>query len=102
VIRLKGRSIGPRAVRVALIGLALIQLAFHLATADGEFSGDDHYALWVAESLWHGDVLNRDVYDPGSPLQTLLSYLGQLATGHRPLGELLIAAACRTLGLVCV
>jgi hypothetical protein len=89
-------------VRGILLALACLQLAFHLATADGEFSGDDHYALWVAESLWHGEVLNQDVYDPGSPLQTLIAYAGQLATGHRPLGELLIAAICRTGGIVCV
>lgn len=87
-----------RAIPIALL---LVQGAFSLAM-DGPLSGDDHYSLWVAHSLWAGDVLNRDVFDPGSPLQSLISYLGQLATGHRPIAEALIAATLRVAGTVCV
>jgi hypothetical protein len=95
------RSIGRAVPRLVLASLMLLQIAFALVM-DGPLSGDDHYSLWAAHSLWAGDVLNRDVFDPGSPLETLLSYLGQLATGHRPIGEALIAAAFRVTGVVFV
>jgi hypothetical protein len=87
------------AARVALCGLIGVQTAFAFVM-DGPFTGDDHYALWTAHSLWAGDVLNRDVFDPGTPLQTLLSYIGQLATGHRPLSEGLMAGTFRVTGIV--
>ena len=67
---------------------------------DGPLTGDDHYALWVAHSMWAGDVLDKDVFDPGTPLQSLLSYAGQLATGHRPLGEAVIAGTFKIIGVV--
>jgi len=87
------------AARIALCGLVVIQAAFAFVL-DGPLTGDDHYALWTAHSLWAGDVLDRDVFDPGTPLQTLLSYAGQLATGHRPLSEGLMAATFRVAGVV--
>jgi hypothetical protein len=86
---------------VILAALLLVQIAFSLPM-DGALSGDDHYSLWVAHALWAGDVLNRDVFDPGSPLQSILSYVGQLATGHRPIGEAVTAIVFRVLGIVCV
>jgi hypothetical protein len=79
--------------------LVIVHAAFAVVM-DGPFTGDDHYSLWTAHSLWAGDVLNRDVFDPGTPLETLLSYVGQLATGHRPLSEGLMAAAYKIAGVV--
>lgn len=81
--------------------LLLVQVAFALVM-DGPLSGDDHYSLWVAHGMWAGDVLNRDVFDPGSPLQSVISYLGQVLTGHRPIAEALMAAALRVGGIACV
>jgi hypothetical protein len=97
--RLYRRLTSLTAARVVLCGLVAIQIAFALVM-DGPITGDDHYALWTAHSMWAGDVLNRDVFDPGTPLQTLLSYLGQLASGHRPFSEGLIAATFHVAGVV--
>jgi hypothetical protein len=85
--------------RVVLCGLVIVHAAFSLAM-DGPLSGDDHYALWTAHGLWAGDVLNRDVFDPGTPLQTLVSYLGQLASGHRPITEAVLGGLCKVIGVV--
>ncbi len=92
----------PSAVWTALsVGLLLLWVALNLA-ADGPLTGDDHYALWSAHAMWMGERPNRDFFDPGSPLLTLISYVGQLASGHRPLAELLISTAFRALGVVFV
>jgi hypothetical protein len=85
--------------RIVLCVLVIVEAAFSFVT-DGPLTGDDHYSLWTAHSLFAGDVLNRDVFDPGTPLETLLSYLGQLATGHRPLSEGLLTGTYRVVGVV--
>jgi hypothetical protein len=89
----------PRAVGPALVGVYVL---YTVANMGGTLSGDDHYSLWAAAALQQGDRPNIDFFDPGSPLQWWLSYLGQLATGGRTIGEVLLATLLKTLGVVAV
>ena len=73
-----------------------------LAAAEGALSGDDHYSLWTAAAVAAGDRPNIDVFDPGSPLQWWLSYLGQVLTGGRTIGEVALAITLKTIGIVAV
>jgi hypothetical protein len=78
----------------------IVYTLFFLGTVDGRLDGDDHFALAHAGALLAGDRLNVDFFDPGVPLQVAISYLGQAATGSRPIAEVLIALTIRILGLI--
>jgi hypothetical protein len=80
----------------------VIYILFFLGTVDGRLEGDDHFALAHASALLAGDRLNVDFFDPGAPLQVVISYVGQLVSGSRPLAEVLIALAVRLIGLTAV
>jgi hypothetical protein len=73
-----------------------------LASVDGALSGDDHFSLWIAAAVAAGDRPDIDVFDPGSPLQWWMSYLGQRLTGGRTIGEVALAITFKTVGLVAV
>jgi hypothetical protein len=80
----------------------VVYTLFFLGTVDGRLDGDDHFALAHAGALLAGDRLNVDFFDPGVPLQVAISYLGQAATGSRPIAEVLIALTIRILGLIAI
>ena len=86
------------ATRIAHVALLWAFVALLLATADGRLDGDDHYALWSVRSIQAGVPF----YDPGSPLQSWLSYLGQALSGYRTVGELALAVAFRVAGIIAV
>ena len=71
-------------------------IAAILASVDGRLDGDDHYALWTTTSIEAGVPF----YEPGSPAASWLSYLGQRFRGHRTMGEVLLAATLRALGMI--
>jgi hypothetical protein len=73
-----------------------------LAAMDGPLSGDDHYSLWAAAAAAAGDRPYIDFFDPGSPLQWGLSFLGQIVSGNRPIGEVVLAVAMKSLGILFV
>lgn len=79
---------------IAVLVLLYFGVALFLGAADGPLTGDDHYSLWPTVSIRAGVPF----YDPGTPLQTWLSYAGQILTGYRPLGALLVALVFKILG----
>jgi hypothetical protein len=80
----------------------LVYALFFIGTVDGRLSGDDHYALAHGYALIAGDRLNVDFFDPGTPLQTWLSYVGQLVSGSRTIAEVAIALTLRMIGLTAI
>ena len=79
-----------------------IYILFFFGTVDGRLDGDDHFALAHASALLSGDRLNVDFFDPGAPLQVVISYFGQAVSGSQPLAEILIALVIRVIGLTAV
>src|SRR4051812_41505557 len=77
----------------------VVYTMFFLGTVDGRLEGDDHFALAHGYALLAGDRLNVDFFDPGVPLQTVLSYLGQQVSGSRTIAEVVIALVIRLIGL---
>jgi hypothetical protein len=71
-----------------------------LSSLDHRLQGDDHAVVWTSTSIRFGELPNRDFHDGGIPLQVLVSYLAQVATGHRPIGEIAVTLAMRVVGLV--
>ena len=61
--------------------------------------GDDHNVLWMASALYYGDIPFRDFYDLGVPLNVVLSWFGQLVTGHRMIGEWLLGTLLEAIAL---
>ena len=80
----------------------VVYAAFFIGSVDGRLAGDDHFALAHAAALLAGDRLNVDLFDPGVPLQVVVSAVGQLASGSRTIAEVLIALSLRIIGLVSV
>ncbi len=80
----------------------VVYATFFIASVDGRLAGDDHFALAHASALLAGDRLNVDLFDPGVPLQVVVSALGQLASGSRTIAEVLIALSIRIIGLISV
>ena len=76
----------------------VVYILFFFGTVDGRLEGDDHIALAHAAALVGGDRLNVDVFDPGMPLQVVMSYVGQRLVGAT-LAEVLLALAIRLIGL---
>ena len=88
------------ATRVLAVSCLCLFVVITVSTLDRRLQGDDHAVVWTATSIRFGDVPNRDFHDAGVPLQILLSYLAQVATGHRPIGEIALTVAMRSIGLV--
>lgn len=88
------------AARACVVWFFYLFVLVTLSSLDHRLQGDDHAVIWTATSIRFGDLPNRDFHDGGFPLQVLLSYLGQAATGHRPIGEIVVTVAMRTIGLV--
>ena len=71
-----------------------------LSSLDRRLQGDDHAVVWTATSIRFGDLPNRDFHEGGAPLQVLLSYIAQWATGFRPIGEIALTVTMRLIGLI--
>jgi len=56
-------------------------------TVDYQLFDTNFHTLWEATALFAGDHPYRDFFDWGLPLQAAVSVVGQLATGHRLIGE---------------
>lgn len=97
----------PRHVRrehallASLLGIAACVLVL---TVDSQLFDTNFHTLWEATALFAGDHPYRDFFDWGLPMQAVVSVVGQLASGHRLIGEFVadwlfmlasIAIACR-------
>ena len=80
----------------------VIYILFFLGTVDGRLGGDDHFAVSASPALLADDRLNIEVFDPGIPLRTMISFFGQAATGSMPLAEVVIALLFKLIGLTAV
>jgi hypothetical protein len=67
-----------------LLGLAACVLVI---TVDSQLFDTNFHTLWEATALFAGDHPYRDFFDWGLPLQAVVSVVGQLASGHRLIGE---------------
>jgi hypothetical protein len=67
-----------------LLGLSACVLVL---TVDHQLFDTNFHTLWEATALFAGDHPYRDFFDWGLPLQAVVSVLGQLASGHRLIGE---------------
>jgi hypothetical protein len=76
-----------------------VYVLVQLAGFEGPLDGDDHIPLFLAAAVRAGDRAYIDVFDRGDLLRWWLSYLGQLASGDRTIGELVLAIAMKTIGM---
>lgn len=67
-----------------LLGLAACVLVI---TVDYQLFDTNFHTLWEATALFAGDHPYRDFFDWGLPMQAVVSVVGQLASGHRLIGE---------------
>ncbi len=61
-----------------------------MLTAGHQIFDTNFYTLWEATALLAGDHPYRDFFEWGVPLQALASVAGQIVSGHRLIGELVI------------
>jgi hypothetical protein len=88
--------------RIIVWSALCLYVLITLSSLDQRLQGDDHVVLWMATSIRFGDLPNRDFHDGGIPLQVLLTYVAQVATGHRPIGEVALQITLRAVGMICL
>jgi hypothetical protein len=88
------------ATRVFVVWCFCFYVVVTLSSLDRRLQGDDHAIIWTSTSIRFGELPNRDFHEGGVPLQVLLSYVAQWATGYRPIGEIALTIAMRVIGLI--
>jgi hypothetical protein len=90
------RRAGTLVLRSVQALLLYVFVAGILGAMDGRLEGDDHYSLWTTVSARAGTPF----FDPGSPLQSWLSFAGQWLSGFRTIGEVGVTVLLRLLGMI--
>ena len=90
------------ATRAFVVWCFCFYVVVTLSSLDRRLQGDDHAIIWTSTSIRFGELPYRDFHDGGVPLQVVLSYLAQAATGHRPIGEIAVTVTMRLVGLLSV
>jgi hypothetical protein len=88
------------ATRAFVVWCFSVYVLVTLSSLDRRLQGDDHAIIWTSTLIRFGQLPNRDFHEGGYPLQVLLSYLGQWATGFRPIGEIAVTVTMRLVGLI--